>query len=270
MTEPVDYDRIASSYDRRYEQHDYGGVRQAVLEFVGAGSERAVLEVGCGTGRWLGLVEPHADRLAGVDPSRAMLGRARAAVPATALVRGLAEALPWSAATFDRLFCVNAIHHFADPVAFVAEARRVLRPGGGLLAIALDPHLGPEPWWIYEWFPEAVDADLDRYPATADLRQWMEDAGFTGVATTEVQHVAAEVPFREALDRGLLERTSASQLMVIDDAAYERGMRRLRDAREQLGEDEALMLRADLRLRGTVGWVDGTVRTGSPLTETAR
>jgi ubiquinone/menaquinone biosynthesis C-methylase UbiE len=38
-------------------------------------------------------------------------------------------------ASFDRLFCVNALHHFRDKRAFVVEARRVLRRGGRMMTI---------------------------------------------------------------------------------------------------------------------------------------
>ena len=48
----TDYDSIAGRYDRRYQIHEYAGVRAALVDF--AGESRAVVEVGCGTGHWLG------------------------------------------------------------------------------------------------------------------------------------------------------------------------------------------------------------------------
>ena len=83
-----------------------------------------------------------------------MLARARVAAPGARLVRARAEDLPWRDATFDRIFCVNALHHFSDRDRFFAEARRILRPGGGLLTIGKDPHAERDEWWVYHYFEE--------------------------------------------------------------------------------------------------------------------
>ena len=125
----ADYDRIADKYDRRYDLHAYAGVKDALFNSLDSGTVSAALEVGCGTGHWLAEIRrqyPSAERLllAGVEPAAGMLSRAQAANPDARLVRARAEALPWRDATFDRVFCVNALHHFADRVRFFHEARR--------------------------------------------------------------------------------------------------------------------------------------------------
>src|SRR5215471_3300787 len=150
----ANYDAIASGYDRRYGLHEYAGVRDALDNFLESGSSSAaVLDVGCGTGHWLAMATGR--RLAaGIEPSAEMIGRARAAAPQAHLVRGAAERLPWRNASFDRVYCVNALHHFRDRARFFAEARRVLRPGGGLLTIGKDPHTDRDVWWVYDYFPE--------------------------------------------------------------------------------------------------------------------
>jgi len=52
------------------------------------------------------------------------------------------------------VYSINALHHFDDRSAHFAEARRVLRPGGGILTIGLDPHTGKDRWFIYDFlFP---------------------------------------------------------------------------------------------------------------------
>lgn len=66
----VDYDQIASSYDRRYEQHDHGDVSCAVLEFVGEDPGSAVLEVACGVLRPGGELMSIALDPPGTDPVR--------------------------------------------------------------------------------------------------------------------------------------------------------------------------------------------------------
>ena len=51
----TDYDRIADRFDARYAMYAYDGVRETLLQFLGADASSAVLEVGCGTGHWLAV-----------------------------------------------------------------------------------------------------------------------------------------------------------------------------------------------------------------------
>ena len=256
MTQRVDYDLIASAYDQRYGRHEYRGVQRAVLAFAGGERPARVLEVGCGTGHWLAILAGRGTTVAGVDPSHCMLEHARGAAPSALLVRGRAEALPWQAASFDRVLCVNALHHFVDIAAFIAEAWRVLRPGGGLLIVGLDPHTGRDRWWIYEYFPSALETDRARYPSSDVVRRTMAAAGFVRCETGEVQHQPARVSVSAAIERGLLERSSTSQLMLLNDEEYREGVERIRaaGAAGATGAEEPT-LGADLRLYGTTGWV---------------
>ncbi len=242
----VDYDAVAPAFDRRYERNRFDGV-QAVLErFIDTPGGADAAEVGCGTGHWLAVVQGRVHKAAGLDLSAEMLQRARTAAPCAHVVRGRAEKLPWSANSFDRLFCINALHHFADADAFMIEARRVLRPGGAILTIGLDPHTRLDSWWIYDYFPAALEADRARYPPTGQIRERLQAAGFREAATEIAQHIPAAVPFPAAVERGMVDRRATSQLMVLSDAEYEEGLQRLRD--------EQPILHADLRLFATVAW----------------
>ena len=113
MPRVTNYDVIADRFDRRYELYRYDGVRDTLNQFLGS-ARPSTLEVGCGTGHWLQVAAPYASRLAGVDPSMPMLERARRVASAAHLIRARAEMLPCRDASFDRLVCVNALHHFAD------------------------------------------------------------------------------------------------------------------------------------------------------------
>lgn len=255
MTEPVDYDTIAADYDARYDRNDYTGVARALLAFVQNGTTSTrILEVGCGTGHWVNFFGQSHIRVVGVDLSEGMLTIAKARAPDARLIRTRAEALPCRAASFNRIFCVNALHHFTDPIAFFHDARRALVDGGGLLTIGLDPHAGRDRWWIYDYFPTALIEDRRRYLPTERIRELMEAAGFSRCETDEVQHMPAQMTVSEAARRGFLDRTSTSQLMVISDEEYEAGMKQIYSADNDAG---AKILRADLRVYGTSGWASG-------------
>jgi SAM-dependent methyltransferase len=242
----VDYDVVAPGYDRRYQRTRFPGVETVLRRFISESQRADVAEVGCGTGHWLAWMRRHVRTIAGLDPAARMLQRARTAAPDALLVRGRAEQLPWTAESFHRLCCINALHHFDDGPAFMREGRRVLRQGGGMLIIGLDPHTRLDAWWVYDYFPGALEADRARYPAAAGIRAGLEALGFSDTSTEVAQHLRIELPFAEAAAQGLLDRGSTSQLMVISDDEYDAGLRRL--------QSERPILEADLRLYATVGW----------------
>lgn len=241
----VDYDTIAPAFDRRYEQQRWTSLEAVLRRFLAGCDDAAVAEVGCGTGHWLAFAGEmaRAGQLFGIDLSWGMLERAKNAAPRAHLARATAERLPWRDASMSRVFCINALHHFASPERCFRECRRVLRPGGSFLTIALDPRTGSDSWWVYDYFPAALAADRERYLATGHIRELLARAGFASPATTVAQQIAAAVPFAVARARGLLDRRSTSQLMMISDAEFAEGMERL--------EREQPLLTADLRLFAT-------------------
>jgi ubiquinone/menaquinone biosynthesis C-methylase UbiE len=253
MHPTVDYDTLASTYDQRYLVNDYSGVEREVVAFAGQDHDARVLEVGCGTGHWLGLLADRGGWLAGVDGSIRMLQQVQSR---RRLVHGVAEHLPFTTGSCDRLFCVNALHHFTDKAAFVGEARRVLRPGGRMMTIGLDPHTGKDRWYIYDYFEPALQIDRVRYPTTSDIRQRMEEAGFLDCETREVQHLPARLVARTALAQDRLRKGATSQLSVLTDEQYRTGIERIRkDIETAEGRGDVLHLTADLRLYGTFGSV---------------
>lgn len=104
-----------------------------------------LVDVGTGTGRILTLLGPKADRAIGIDQSHEMLTVARAALAAAdlrhCLVRlGDLYGLPLDDASAD-VVVIHMVLHFAErPAAAVAEAARLLRPGGRLAIVDFAPH----------------------------------------------------------------------------------------------------------------------------------
>jgi ubiquinone/menaquinone biosynthesis C-methylase UbiE len=246
------YDEIAAHYDRRYLVNDYSGVEQALLAFVGPDLPGRVLEVGCGTGHWLTALTGRVGRVAGLDASYNMLAYARSKARPVFLAQGRAEHLPFVDAAFDRLFCINAFHHFDDKPGFLGEVRRVLQTGGAVMTIGLDPHVGVDRWYIYEYFEPVLEIDKRRYAPTGQIREWMRDARFSNVRTLEVQHLPALLAARTAIEEGRLDRGATSQLAVLSDEQYQQGIDRIHRALESAeAKGETLYLSADLRLYAT-------------------
>lgn len=106
-------------------------------------SDWCVGDLGCGTGRLSAALAPFVAEVIAVDASAAMLDAARVRLDGFDSVRvreGELEDLPIENARLHAATLVLTLHHLAEPKAALAEALRVLRPGGRLLVVDMLPH----------------------------------------------------------------------------------------------------------------------------------
>jgi ArsR family transcriptional regulator len=133
------WDRIRSLYIDETE------VEAALLELLPAEGVHNLLDIGTGTGRMLEVFAPRARRAVGVDLSREMLAVARvnlerADLRNCAIRQGDMYQLPLAGASFDAVLIHQVLHYAERPADAIAEAARVLRPGGRLVIIDFAPH----------------------------------------------------------------------------------------------------------------------------------
>jgi SAM-dependent methyltransferase len=116
-----------------------------------------LLDVGCGAGYLAAVFRRHGWEVAGIEPSEKAAGHARAA-GVEAVTGTLADA-PWPPASFDAIIFNHSLEHIEDPAGALADAARLLRPGG-TLAIAV-PNFGS---WHRRVFGSAwFQLDLPRH-----------------------------------------------------------------------------------------------------------
>ncbi len=102
-----------------------------------------ILDLGCGTGRYLRLVG-HGSYAVGVDLSRGMLARARRQTSATIAARWVqasVECLPFHARSFDRVVSGLVLDHVHDLRRFFGGIAETLKPGGRAIVTAVHPDM---------------------------------------------------------------------------------------------------------------------------------
>lgn len=118
-----------------------------LADLAAISSGQRVLDVGCGPGalttELVGRVGPAA--VSAVDPSESFVLAARSRNPGADIRQAAAEELPFPDQSFDAALAQLVVSFMADPVAGVAEMRRVTRPGGVVAASVWDLAEGPSP-----------------------------------------------------------------------------------------------------------------------------
>jgi ubiquinone/menaquinone biosynthesis C-methylase UbiE len=255
MAARVDYDQIAPTYDARFASGLYDGVLEVLCTLIVGAKPEWILEVGCGTGYWLGTVRTVAPSVYGLDYSLEMLRKAYERDSGNELVRATAEILPFRDASFDLIFCINAIHHFERFDRFIAEARRLLRRDGTLAVIGMDPHHGRNYWCVYEYFPETKAIDLARYPSSGQIIDAMLRVGFDRVECQVGCRFAATRLGHAVFDDPELQRNGCSQLALLTDEQYAAGIKRIRLALQSSKPDETPAFNVDIAMTMQCGHV---------------
>jgi ArsR family transcriptional regulator len=120
-------------------------VEAAIARALGGASIGRLVDIGTGTGRMIELFAAAADQALGIDRSPEMLRLARAklaeaGLDAVELRQGDMYSLPLKAESADTAIIHQVLHYAQNPAAAVAEAARLLSPGGRLLVVDFAPH----------------------------------------------------------------------------------------------------------------------------------
>ncbi len=167
------WDQIRSLYVRESE------IEAAILRITGEGPFERVVDLGTGSGRMLTLLAGKARMSIGLDLSQNMLNIARSNVARAGLEKVelrhgdiFATRLPDQSA--DLVLVHQVLHYLADPAAAVAEASRIVMPGGRLLIVDFAPHN----------LERLRDEHQHRRLGFAEqeMRDWLSAAGLTPAA----------------------------------------------------------------------------------------
>jgi SAM-dependent methyltransferase len=138
-----DYDRFAAAYTAETEANLVNGyyMRPAIVALAGEVTGRRILDAGCGSGPILAQLRDRGAIVTGFDSSAGMLelARQRLGPDADLHLADLGGPLPFPDDAFDDVVAGLVLHYFEDWSGPLAELRRVLRPGGRLIAAVDHP-----------------------------------------------------------------------------------------------------------------------------------
>jgi len=154
-----------------------GRAARVAADLAGVRPGDRVVDVGCGPGTALRIASRRGATAVGVDPAPVMLRVARLLTRPGRRIRwqpGVAEDLPVDDGSATVVWSLATVHHWQDVGAGLAEAHRVLRPGGRLLAVERRIQPDAEGRASHGW----VDAQADAFAAAC------RQAGFAEVAVS--------------------------------------------------------------------------------------
>ena len=184
-------DEVAGAMEHHYSPgRTWEALARGVLGLLQLGE---VLDVGSGDGVLASLLATRATRVTCLDRSATVLDAARRRLERTGnvrLVQGDMHALPFADASFDQVLHFHALTYAQDPAAALADAHRVLAPGGDLVVVTLHEHDRAD--------VAAAYSQVNRGFAADELSRMLTAIGFT-VSMCEVTSREKAKPYFEVL-----------------------------------------------------------------------
>lgn len=195
VDDPQNLPRLIREYQHAEEQL----IRQMIIP------GKDILEVGCGTGRILGLLEADAKRIVGIDHAVKMIEKSKTISSKAELVHADALSMPFGDMSFDYILCLfNTVGNFShEPIMYLREMRRVVRVDGQVIVSVYSENALDAQLEFYRKIGLTVDKITanavflkegfeSRRFAKSELEKMLKDAELTPrVATlTPISHVA--------------------------------------------------------------------------------
>ncbi len=184
------YDQVADIYDGRYDgergRQYHTHICDHLMTRIPKGAQ--LLDLGCGTGLFTHRYIQAGGRAVGLDISRGMLSKARDRCRQGEYIAGTAEVLPFRDSCFDVVSSMLAFSYIRNPGALLAEAWRVLRPGGHIAICTLGRNLlttaVPVVYHVWERLgvrQVGVGTFDEHYYTERELAGLLRDAGFCSI-----------------------------------------------------------------------------------------
>lgn len=214
MDQPMMVEGYDAWYDSPLGKFCFAGESELLRRGMGEISRSSVLEVGCGTGRFLSALATNASTVVGVDRDRAMLevARQRTTQNATRFTWMQADAVsvPLPDSSFDAVFESTLLCLQQNPKPILDEMIRLCRPGGTVVIGELNPL---SPWQLWRRAKARFGIGYFRNAYWHAPRQLMRILEHTGCAPRFVGRAVFSIP---------INRPNLATLRKVTDAVEKR------------------------------------------------
>lgn len=155
-------------------------ILKCILAKARLDSSSNVLEVGCGTGNYIGAIRSAVRcNCFGVDPSENMLSEA--VCQNVAFQIGSAESFVFQDVPFDLIFSVDVIHHVKNHTQFFRNAMSSLKEGGWFCTVT-DSEDTIRTRLMSQYFPRVIETEIARYPTIVRLKELLKESKFEAIS----------------------------------------------------------------------------------------
>lgn len=177
------------------------------------GYRAEILDMGCGAGFLSNDLALAGHSVTGIDLSTSSLKVAedRDRTHTVRYQQGDVYQVPFPRESFDVVAAMDLLEHVSDPSKVIAEATRVLRPGGLFFFNTFNKN--PLAWLVVikgmEWFVKNTPKDYHVYSLFIDpnkLREWMDDVGLETMAIRGIRPVFAQKALFELMRTGVVPK----------------------------------------------------------------
>jgi len=196
---------------------------EAICEYVSQDAIEAIVDLGCGTGRFTQALSDHfSAHVLGIEPSRKMLAVARQTIvsPRIQFVQGRAQAIPLVDGWADMTFLSMVYHHLQSKEKAIGEIARGMRRGG-LLCIRTATLESVHSYLWIRFFPRARQIETARMPSRDGLTAVMRASGLELKGHVVVQQFFAG-SLREYLQK--ISLRGISSLRMLTEAEFRAGL----------------------------------------------
>jgi ubiquinone/menaquinone biosynthesis C-methylase UbiE/biotin operon repressor len=187
------FDELAGKFGRQYVPgRSWKGIAEALLKLM---PPQVIADLGAGEGTISQMMAQKAKKVIAIDNSEKMVEFGSELAKKHGITNleyrlGELEEVPIESGTVDLAFLSQALHHARHPERAVAEAWRILKPGGRVAILDLNRHHFEEAREMY--------ADLWLGFTEVEIEKYLAGAGFQNVETAIV-HREAEAPYLETV-----------------------------------------------------------------------
>ena len=226
----TDYSKIAHIYDKNTLRHRIA--KDSIIEkmYKADEFEFTVLDLSCGTGIYLDKqiaeypLPEYKIKWIGLDKSESMINQAKQKQINSDLIIADVINMPLSNNSVNYISNRFAFHHYEDKEKAVREIYRILKPNGAINLVNMNPEYMKH-FWVYKYFPSAIELDKERFCETKYLYDLLENNRFKVEVNIKVKMKKFKYPhiLEDAKNRDM------SQLQIITEEEYNAGISKMEE-----------------------------------------